>query len=48
MRGRRWPSLSVVGGGATGLLSTDDQAITLVNNAGTIEGRYGAGIVALR
>ena len=39
-------SLSVVGGGVTGLFSTDNQAITLFNNAGTIEGRYGAGIVA--
>ena len=36
-------SLSVVGAGATGLFSTDNQAITLFNNGGAIEGRYGAG-----
>ena len=33
-------------GGATGLFSTAGRPISLFNNAGTIEGRYGAGIVA--
>ena len=35
-------SLSIVGAGATGLLSTDNQAITLFDDGGVIEGRYGA------
>ena len=35
-------SLSIVGAGATGLFSTDNQAITLFNDGGVIEGRYGA------
>ena len=36
-------SLSIVGGGATGLFSTDNQAITLFDaGGGVIQGRYGA------
>ena len=36
-------SLSIVGGGLTGLFSTDNQAITLFDaGGGVIEGRYGA------
>ena len=36
-------SLSIVGAGATGLFSTDNQAITLFNaGGGLIQGRYGA------
>ena len=36
-------SLSIVGAGATGLLSTDNQAITLFDaGGGLIQGRYGA------
>ena len=36
-------SLSIVGAGATGLFSTDGQAITLFNaGGGVIQGRYGA------
>ena len=36
-------SLSIVGAGATGLFSTDNQAITLFDaGGGVIEGRYGA------
>ena len=43
MKGRRRSfSLSIVGAGATGLFSTDSQAITLFDSGGVIEGRYGA------
>ena len=40
---RRSFSLSIVGAGATGLFSTDNQAITLFDaGGGVIQGRYGA------